>query len=284
MIKKFLIIVSALFFFGVMSVYLLAGILSAPNQKQIKKPLTGLPFENVVIQTKRGNVLHGWFLQGEPSKGGILLMHGVRSNRLQMVDRAEWLYQRGYSVLLFDFQAHGESHGEHITFGYLESDDAIEAYYYLNNKLETKKIGVIGVSLGGASALLSPIAQKADALVIESVYPTIEEAVANRISMRLGDPGKYLTPLLLWQIELRLGFDANILRPIEKLHTARSPILIIGGAKDMHTTKEETLRMYEHAKDHKSVWLVPGAIHQDIYRFDPQSYHKNVGAFLNKYL
>jgi len=53
--------------------------------------------------------------------GTIVLMHGVRANRLSMVRRAEMLHRAGYSVLLFDFQAHGESPGSHITMGYLES-------------------------------------------------------------------------------------------------------------------------------------------------------------------
>ena len=60
-------------------------------------------------------------------------MHGVRSNRLQMLDRARFLNKFGYSVLLFDFQAHGESIGDHITFGYLESLDANAGYSYLES-------------------------------------------------------------------------------------------------------------------------------------------------------
>ena len=53
----------------------------------------------------------------------ILGMHGVRGNRLSMLDRARFLSHAGFSVLVFDFQAHGESSGEHTTFGELESLD-----------------------------------------------------------------------------------------------------------------------------------------------------------------
>lgn len=74
-------------------------------------------------------------------------MHGVRSNWLQMLERAKFLNMHGYAVLLFDFQGHGESPGEYITFGSLESLDAEAALSFLKSKLSKKTIGIIGVSL-----------------------------------------------------------------------------------------------------------------------------------------
>src|ERR1043166_9488396 len=71
-----------------------------------------------------GATLRGWFVPSHAHRGTILLMHGVRSNRRQMLDRAQFLHRAGYSVLLFDSRAHGESGGNAITFGYLESRDA----------------------------------------------------------------------------------------------------------------------------------------------------------------
>ena len=44
-------------------------------------------------------------------------------------------------VLLFDFQAHGESTGEHITFGYLERD-AQAAIDFLR-RAPDEKVGVL---------------------------------------------------------------------------------------------------------------------------------------------
>ncbi len=86
--------------------------------------------------------------------GAIILMHGVRANRLSMLDRARFLSHAGYAVLLVDFQAHGESTGEHITFGYLESRDAQAAVRFLRANAPDEKIGVIGVSMGGAPLCL----------------------------------------------------------------------------------------------------------------------------------
>ena len=60
-------------------------------------------------------------------------MHGVRANRLVMLARARFLHKAGYAVLLFDFQAHGESSGKRITFGHLEGLDASAAVTFLHS-------------------------------------------------------------------------------------------------------------------------------------------------------
>ena len=77
----------------------------------------------VEIASRSGSLLHGWLVPGRPGGGAVLLMHGVRSNRQSMI-RAELLNAHGFAVLLFDFQAHGESPGNRITFGHLEAMDA----------------------------------------------------------------------------------------------------------------------------------------------------------------
>ena len=43
-----------------------------------------------------------------------------RADRSTMVTRAKLLQHHGYSVLLVDLQAHGETPGKQITFGALE--------------------------------------------------------------------------------------------------------------------------------------------------------------------
>jgi dienelactone hydrolase len=160
--------------------------------------LTG---RTVEFSSESGAGLHGWFLPGKKGRGAILLMHGIRGSRRNMLGRARFLSQAGYAVLLFDFQAHGESKGKHITFGYLESRDARAAVRFLRHAAPGEKIGLIGVSLGGAAALLAAPPLPVDAMVLEMVYPTLHEALDNRLTMRLGRAGNVFAPLLSWQID-----------------------------------------------------------------------------------
>lgn len=262
----------------------IGSVLSAPNNVEIGEIPSELNGKEVNFKNKAGNILSGWFVPGDEQHGGILLMHGVRSNRKEMVQRAIFLNQVGYSVLLFDFQAHGESKGKNITFGYLESQDAETGYDYLINNIKKKTVGVIGVSLGGASALLGNVAKNSNALIIEAVYPTFTEAVQNRISMRLGKIGHYLSPLLIWQIEPRLGFNPKVLTPIHQLSELNTPLLLIAGTNDKHTTLSESQRMYNIASEPKEIWLVEGAKHQNFHRYSPLIYQDKILDFFNKYL
>src|SRR4029453_18026727 len=95
-----------------------------------------------------GSLLHGWFVPGH--HGAVVLMHGLHASRRSQLSRARLLHDAGYSVLLFDFQAHGESPGNYITFGYLESRDARAAVDYVRRRLPEQKVAVIGQSMGGA--------------------------------------------------------------------------------------------------------------------------------------
>ena len=72
-----------------------------------------------------------------------------------MLGRARMLNAQGFAVLLFDFQAHGESPGRYLTFGYLELRDARAAFDFMRQRLPGEHIGVVGMSLGGAAAILS---------------------------------------------------------------------------------------------------------------------------------
>ncbi|MDQ3585045.1 MAG: alpha/beta fold hydrolase [Acidobacteriota bacterium] len=198
------------------AVWLIGGLLSAPfNQRVGELPPDLQVGRAVEFASESGATVRGWIVPGQKGAGAVVLMHGVRANRLSMLGRARFLHRAGYTVLLFDFQAHGETPGERITFGYRESHDARAAVAFLRANAPGERVGIIGVSMGGAAMLLATPLIAADAVVLEMVYPTIKEAIANRLTMRLGSWSSALTPLL--SAQLRLGVDAEELRPINKV-------------------------------------------------------------------
>lgn len=239
---------------------------------------------SVQFQSGSGAMIRGWFLPGQRGSGAVALMHGVRSNRCSMLDRARFLSHVGYAVLLFDFQAHGESEGSHITFGSLESKDAQAAIQFLRSNAPGEKIGVVGVSMGGAAAVLATPRLDVDALVIEMVYPTIDEAVNNRLTMRLGHWSRVFTPLLELELRTRLGISANDLRPIDHVGGLTTPKLFIVGSKDIHTTLEESQRLYDTASDPKEFWIIQGAAHVDLHNAAKTEYEHRLLEFFSKHL
>src|SRR5436190_13776398 len=96
---------------ALVSVWIAGGLLAAPANQPIGSQPSDLPAESVQFSSESGSTIHGWLIPGQKHGGAILLMHGVRGNRTSMLDRARFLSHSGYTVLLFDFQAHGESPG-----------------------------------------------------------------------------------------------------------------------------------------------------------------------------
>lgn len=227
---------------------------------------------------------HGSFLKAETNSSCALLMHGVRSNRKSMIGRSYFLKEMGISSLLIDLQAHGETPGREITFGLRESVDASNGVDFLRGVKGCGKIVAIGQSLGGASALLGDGPIHVDALILESVYPTIEEAVENRLEMRMGKFGRVIAPLLYLQIPLRIGASLSELKPIEALRKVDVPVFIISGSNDEHTKAEETEHMFEAANEKKQLWLVDGAIHEDLLSYSPKEYKAKISSFIKQSL
>jgi len=125
--------------------WLAGSFLSAPANETVGNLPADVAGSSVQFPSESGTVVQGWLIPGQKGAGAIVLMHGVRANRLSMLERARFLSHAGYSVLLFDFQAHGESPGNHVTFGYLESRDARAAVNFLRASAPGEKIGVVGL-------------------------------------------------------------------------------------------------------------------------------------------
>lgn len=258
--------------------------LVAPANRPVGNPPPQLHATDVEFSSASGTTIHGWFVAGEPGKGAVVLMHGVHADRTTLVPRAEFLSRAGYAVLLFDFQGHGESPGRRITFGYLESRDASAAIDLIQHKLPGEKIGVIGISMGAAAALLANPPLPASALVLESSYPTIYQATEDRMVLRFGWLGKLATPLLICQLKPRLGISPAELAPLESAKRISAPKFFIAGTADLNTTINESRALFAAAAEPKQAWWIDGAGHVDLHAFAGSEYEKRVLAFLAVHL
>jgi pimeloyl-ACP methyl ester carboxylesterase len=249
----------------------------------IGRPPLDLEASNITFASGSGSLIHGWLSHGKPGQGAIILLHGLRGDRRDMVSRAEFLRARGYSVLLFDFQGHGESRGSRITFGDIESRDVTASIQYLHHKLPNEQVGVIGASLGAAAFVLAEGRPAVAVVVLEQMYPTIQ-AVAGRARQHLGPLGPMFAPLLMAQMQARLEIPANRLRPIDRMAQIGAPVLIVNGTQDSYTPIEDARALFAAASDPKELWAVQGAGHVNLYAFAKAQYEQRVGDFLGRYL
>jgi alpha-beta hydrolase superfamily lysophospholipase len=262
--------------------WVFATMLISPANRPVRMP-EGLPFTTVSIPGDGHAIAGSWRDLGGDTPV-VLLLHGLRGDRVSTVPRSLVLMRAGFSVLLIDLQAHGETPGDRITLGWRESADVRAARDWIRAQAPGRRVGVIGVSLGGASVLLGEQPAGFDAVVLEAVYPRLRRAVANRINMRLEPLGAALAPLLLVQIEPRLGVTVEQLEPIRHIARLAAPVLVVGGARDEHTTAEETRELFAAAAEPRELWLVDGAVHQDFSRFDRAGYATRVVGFLQRNL
>jgi fermentation-respiration switch protein FrsA (DUF1100 family) len=258
--------------------------LTKPAQQSTGVPDPDLHVLSLKFDSASGTMLSAWFVPGSSGAGALLLLHSVRSNKRAMLPRAKFLRALGFSVLLVDLQAHGESEGERISFGYREAADVRASVAKLQELAPGERIGVLGTSLGGAALLLSDVQPLLAAVVLESLYPTIEEAVANRLRIHFGAPGPWLSPLLLSQLGPRLGITPTQLRPIQRVALLRCPVLVVHGSEDRHTTMQEAERLFAAVPPPKEFYSLSGAGHVDLHAFGGKDYERRVGEFLGRHL
>ena len=273
---------AALVLGALLGLYAVGWKLSRPRYAKIGSPPASLDAEAVAFSSQSGSTIHGWLSRAPASRGSVLLLPGVRANRLSMVRRAEFLRQAGYSTLSIDFQATGESEGSAITFGWRERLDVLAAVEHLRTHIPGTPVGVIGVSLGGAATLLATPPLRVDAAVLEAVYPSIERAVVNRLALQVGPWSRVAAPLLLFQLRPRLGVSASDLKPIDHIAQMTCPLLIVGGTADRHTTLDDTRHLFAAARDPRELWLIEGSPHVDFFDFAGDAYRQRILAFFAK--
>jgi fermentation-respiration switch protein FrsA (DUF1100 family) len=256
--------------------------LARPVQMKVGDGPAELNVEAVTFHSDSGANVAAWWCPLSDTRSTVLLLPGVRANRLSMVDRALFLRRAGYSTLLIDFQATGETKGDRITFGWKESRDVLAAVEFIRRMRPADHIGIIGSSLGGAAALFAHPPLKVDALILEAVYPTIEIATKNRLQNYLGPIGRWFAPLLLKQLHTRLEASADDLRPINYIGNVSCPILLINGDKDRNTRPEDARLLFSRAQTSKQLWLVPNAGHVDLHKAATAEYESRVLAFLGQ--
>src|SRR6266513_173846 len=86
-IKWLLALAAILLMICIVVPFAIGWALAAPVPISVGKPPSDLGAETVEFKSDSGAMVHGWWCPTATSHGTVLLLPGIRANRLSMVDR-----------------------------------------------------------------------------------------------------------------------------------------------------------------------------------------------------
>ncbi|MGB7341429.1 MAG: alpha/beta fold hydrolase [Phototrophicaceae bacterium] len=238
-----------------------------------------MPIFDEVSFSSRGDdaTLAAWFIPAVTSSDNvIIIVHGINGCRREPTQLipAGMLVNNGFNVLMIDLRNHGDSEitNGRLAAGNIEFRDVLGAIDYLNEQgYANDKIGLMGISLGAASATIA-FAEEATlpALFLDSPFSSIEDMVEEEFT-RNGYPLFLMSPA--FQIAVWNGIDFYEYSPNTAIlnHQDRA-IQIVHGEADTRIPIEQAIDLYELAGANAELIRLPDLEHveaiynaQDIY-------------------
>ncbi len=251
---------------------------------------TGAVKQDFEVHAADGAVLKGWkVIPPRPNGDWVLLYHGVADNRTGNLGHAEFLLRHGYSVVMMDSRAHGQSGGAMATYGWLERNDTRAIVDALYASESVRHLYALGVSMGAAIALQSAAVEpRIEAVSAEDPFASLREVTYDYAGLEFSPLlGKTIfrpaSITALKAVRRVGGFDPDEVSP-EKAMTLRVfPVLLICGTEDHRIPCRHAEAIYEAATGPKELWVVQGAGHASALGRVPQDYEKHVIDFFEKY-
>ncbi len=246
----------------------------------------GFPIQEVHFTATDNVHLAGWLAIASPRAPTIILVHGFKGSRLDMLPWARFLYAGGYNVLLFDSRGCGESEGWSIALGAREADDVLGAVHYLQGRsdLLNKRLGTLGMSLGAGVVLLAAAHEPALlATVADSAWADESAQVS-----RMGSIGRL--PVLPYEpalVDALIQAHLADARPIAVIHQiAPRALFLIHSADDRNATTplQGEQELYAAAGAPKQQWIAPSGGHVGAISAHKAEYEQRVLAFFARYL
>jgi hypothetical protein len=235
----------------------------------------GLAFTEVRFASRDGTALSGWFV---PARGGatgtVIHLHGNAQNMSAHFSFVDWLPARGFNVFAFDYRGYGASAGRPDRRGIYEDSLAAIEHVLSRPDVDPSRVVVFGQSLGGVNALAvlgREGTRGVKAVVADSAFFSYRSIVKDKIGAM---PGLSVLrgPLSYLVIGDRLGPGEVVDR------IAPVPVLFLHGTADRVIPASHAQRLYDRAREPKTLWLVPGLGHTEA--ITDRRWQDRVAAFL----
>lgn len=224
--------------------------------------------------------LECWLMDVPDSKGTILMFHGYKGNKSQLLEPAEVFNLAGYNTMLVDMMGAGGSTGNTVTIGYQEAGNVKDCYNYLNKNGE-ENIILYGISMGAAASMkaIKDFNLQPSGLITEAPFATIYDAVAHRFD-DAGVPRFPMAQLLLFWGGLQNGFWAFSHNPADYAKHITCPVLLLYGAKDGRVSMSETQTIKNNLAGKSKLIVYHNAGHVNYLQDYKAEWQKDVISFV----
>ena len=234
----------------------------------------GIPFEEVHFPTKNQRRLYGWWIPASHSGGAtsphtLILVHGWGRNLERTMPYITHLHPRRYNLLAFDARHHGSSDPDRISSMLKFAEDIMAAVVYVAERQKHSsdaKIGVIGLSVGGAAAIYASAHEpRICCAVAVGAFAHPMDIISYEFKRR-HVPFYPLGWLVLQYIQYRIRARFHAFAPVNHIARSRARILLVHGEKDRTVPVEQAHKLYQAAgSDRVQLLLYPDRGHSDCH-------------------
>jgi pimeloyl-ACP methyl ester carboxylesterase len=243
----------------------------------------GFGYREVEFLSTDGIRLSAWWVPVEGSSLAAVLVPGWGGYKFDehLLQTLPVYHDAGYSALLLDLRAQGESDGARRTLGYREVRDVHGALAWLQRQgYALDKVVLHGWSMGGATALRAAPGTGVAAVIEEAGYADLPILLKGEIPefVRFGRP---LRPAILLAGRLFPDFDPWDVIPKKdaaKLSDEGIPLFVIHSTQDGIVPYEQA-KILAAAHPDAHVWKLEGYTHVGAY--EHPEYAQRLRAFLD---
>ena len=215
----------------------------APKVREKEDPDSlGLAFQTVSIPTVFEKKLFGWLLPVPGASTSLVILHGWGGNAEQMLPMALPFHRAGMNVLMVDARNHGRSDRHGFSSLPRFAEDLEKAIEWLQRTYpkHTRKIALLGHSVGGGAALLTA-SRRSDINAVISVSAFAHpEWMMRRFLKRLLLPSRLIT-LVVRYVEWVIGYSYEEIAPINTICHIHCPVMLVHGKADRTVPVEDAL-------------------------------------------
>ncbi|HSP08974.1 MAG TPA: alpha/beta hydrolase [Candidatus Dormibacteraeota bacterium] len=243
----------------------------------------GMSYIDISFKTSDGLTLRGWWIPGTREQT-VVMVHGLSNNRSEGFDKAGYLHQAGYNLLVFDLRGHGQSDGSGSTMGYREPAD-VSAAVAEARSFSPGPIALIGYSLGAAVAVEeAAVNPHVTAVVEDSGFSSVGDVFLARFGEVTHLPNTPWAAALVGFAQMDIGTSLWNVQPVAMAARLHKPLLAIVGTEDTIVPPGEGLALFNAATGPKQLLEVRGAGHVQAYDTENELYKRTVLDFLEKSL